>query len=207
MNPSEARQRVFDSLESDSLIAVIGMNSEKVANSVCKAIHQNMPKTTVEMGDNHGESLDTFLNAMLNHILEQKSTSYDILKRDFIHPYVPTAQKIIDINRTLVTDKYDRNPLDQLDINRRRMALQDNFNGIIENLGTIYPGKDFLILMKVSCDTNLTCQAMKRLKTVSNNPHIKIVLFIEMTPDFYNRIRENNMFDGICDSEINIQEE
>lgn len=207
MNPEEARQCILDSLGSDSSIAVIGIHSDKVANSVYQTIRKNMHGTTVEIGDNHGESPDTFLNALLNHLLEEKSKSIDILERNFNHPYVQTAKMIIDINRTLVTDQFDRNPLDQLDINRRRMALQDNFNGIIENLGTIYPGKDFLILMKVSCDTNLTCQAMKRLKTVSNNPHIKIVLFIEMTHDYYNQIRENNMFYGFFDSEIYVQED
>ena len=207
MNPEEARQCILDSLGSDSSIAVIGIHSDKVANSVYQTIRKNMHGTTVEIGDNHGESPDTFLNALLNHLLEEKSKSIDILERKFNHPYVQTAKMIIDINRTLVTDKYDRNPLDQLDISRRRMRIQENFNGIIENLGTVYPGKDFLILMKVSCDTNLTCQAMKRLKMVSENPHIKIMLFIEMTHDYYNQIRENNMFYGFFDSEIYVQED
>jgi hypothetical protein len=166
-----------------------------------------MHGTIVEIANNQGESPDTFLTALLHHLLEKKSTSYDILSRDFNHPYVSTVKMINDINRTLVTDRYDRDTTNMLDKTRRRMALYDNFDGIIENLRTCYLEKEFLILMKVSCNTKLTGQSIKRLRNIVKNPYIKIVLFIEMTPGYYNQIRENNMFDGFFDSEIYVQEE
>lgn len=207
MNQEEARQCILDSLGTDSLIAVIGMNSDKVADNLYSSKLKNMHGTIVEIANNHGESPDIFLNALLNHLLEQKSTSYDILSRDFNHPYVPTVKMINDINSTLVTDRYDRNPTNMLDKARRRMALYDNFDGIIENLRICYHEKEFLILMKVSCNTKLTGQSIERLRNIVKNPYIKIVLFIEMTTGYYNQIRENNMFDGFFDSEIYVQEE
>ena len=207
MNQKEARQCILDSWESDSLTAVIGINSDKVADNLYSSDLKNMHGTIVEMANNHSESPDIFLNMMFNHLLEEKSTPYDILASDFAHPYNATVKMINDINSTLVTDRYGNNITNLLDKTRRRMALYDNFDGIIENLRKCYSGKDFLILMKVSCNTVLTGQAMQRLRKIVENPYIKIVLFIEMTPGYYNQIRENNMFDGFFDSEIYLQEE
>ncbi|MCR5146262.1 MAG: hypothetical protein K6B70_02815 [Clostridia bacterium] len=203
MNQEEARKCILESLENSSLIATIGMNSDKVADNLYSSELENMHETIVEIADNHGESPEVFLTALLNHLLEKVvADSGNIVLGDYGHPYISTVKMINDINSTLVTDKYEKGVTNQLSITRRRMALYDNFEGIIENLRSYYSGKDFLILMKVSCDTKLTCQALEKLRRIAGNPHIKILLFIEMIPEYYNKIRENNRLDGFFDSEI-----
>ena len=208
MNHEEARQCILDSIENSSLIATIGMNSDKVADNLYSSELKNMHGIIVEMANNHGESPENFLAALLNHLLEKgTANSGNIVLGDYGHPYISTVKMINDINSTLVTDIYERGVTNQLNITRRRMALYDNFEGVIENLRSYYSGKDFLILMKVSCDTKLTCQSLKKLRRIVENPHIKILFFIEMIPDYYNKIRENNRLDGFFDSEIYVQEE
>ena len=82
------------------------------------------------------------------------------------------------------------------------MNVYDNFSNVIESLAKLYSAKDFLILMKISCDTELTPQSLKMLRTISENSNIKIIMFVEMTPNYYNLIREAKHFDGLIDLEI-----
>ena len=67
MNHEEARQCILDSIENSSLIATIGMNSDKVADNLYSSELKNMHGTIVEMANNHGESPENFLAALLKH--------------------------------------------------------------------------------------------------------------------------------------------
>ena len=202
MNQEEARKITLESLEYNSLIAVIGMNSDRIANSLYNSKLESMPKTILEMGDNHGESPETFLIALLYNLLQKAKNQCNIGGDSFLHVCGTAERGINEISKALVTDKNDCWASNYLSITQRKMSLYDNFNMVIENLRRLYSAKDFLILMNISCDTELTPQSLKMLRTISENSNIKIILFIEMTPNYYNLIREAKHLEGLVDLEI-----
>ena len=202
MNQEEARKTILESLEYYSLIAVIGMNSDRIANCLYNSKLESMPKTILELGDNHGESPETFLNALLYDLLQKAEKQCNRGGDSFLHECGIALKGITEISKALITDKNDCCASNYLSITTRKMNVYDNFSNVIESLAKLYSAKDFLILKKISCDTELTPQSLKMLRTISENSNIKIIMFVEMTPNYYNLIREAKHFDGLIDLEI-----
>lgn len=223
MDPKEAQQYISENLEWGSkLIAVVGMNSYKIADNLADSkmndmaendlwLHHSrrtqpyskMDKTVVEKAENDGESPEVFLNRMLVHSLQKIQHRCDRWNDDvvFDRRCGETSLKLQNIHRALAPEEdYDSSNL--LSVTERRFEVQNNFNDAIDGLKRFYSAKDFLILMKVSYNTELSRQALKKLRAFAENPDIKIVLFLEMTPQYYNEISTKNALDGFFDMTI-----